>query len=77
MARLRPSKTGLGVDQLHTEWPFSGRPQQLEIHLPKLSSFLEDQADNAPAYRVPEKDIVKLHRFRFGKRVFIFLFCMA
>ena len=49
--------------KLHTKWPFS--QEELQFDVPELSQFIEIAANDDEQYRVPAKDIVKRHKFRF------------
>ena len=61
-----------GVEgEIHTKWPFTG---EYQLEVPELCQFIENTANDDLQYRVPEKDIVKRHKFRFGILIcFIFL----
>lgn len=52
------------TNPLYTQWPFN---TDLSISVPELSNFIQDEADADMQYRVPEKDITKCHKFRFGE----------
>ncbi|KAI8143369.1 S-adenosyl-L-methionine-dependent methyltransferase [Fennellomyces sp. T-0311] len=49
--------------QLHTKWPFT--QEELQFDVPELSQFIEIAANDDEQYRVPAKDILKRHKFRF------------
>ncbi|KAI7887527.1 S-adenosyl-L-methionine-dependent methyltransferase [Lichtheimia hyalospora FSU 10163] len=50
------------TNPLYTQWPFNS---DLSISIPELSNLLQNEADADMQYRVPEKDILKRHKFRF------------
>lgn len=52
------------INPLYTQWPFNS---DLSISVPELSNFIQEEADADMQYRVPEKDITKCHKFRFGE----------
>ncbi|KAI8983883.1 S-adenosyl-L-methionine-dependent methyltransferase [Pilobolus umbonatus] len=51
----------LDLNHIYTSWPFTG---QMDVALPELSFYLEKDADENKDYRVPDKSILKLHKFR-------------
>ncbi|KAI9259669.1 S-adenosyl-L-methionine-dependent methyltransferase [Phascolomyces articulosus] len=48
--------------EIHTKWPFTG---EYQFEVPELCQFIENAANEDLQYRVPEKDIIKRHKFRF------------
>lgn len=64
MARRISQEKQEYTNPLYTQWPFTS---DLSISVPELTNFIQDGADVDMQYRVPEKDIVKRHRFRFGE----------
>ncbi|KAG2221512.1 hypothetical protein INT45_008837 [Circinella minor] len=48
--------------QIHTKWPFNS---EYQFEVPELCQFIENTANENLQYRVPEKDILKRHKFRF------------
>ncbi|KAI9489076.1 S-adenosyl-L-methionine-dependent methyltransferase [Zychaea mexicana] len=50
------------LGEIHTKWPFAG---EYQFEVPELSQFIENSANDDLLYRVPEKEILKRHKFRF------------
>ncbi|KAI8379324.1 S-adenosyl-L-methionine-dependent methyltransferase [Radiomyces spectabilis] len=46
---------------INTTWPFS---EEAHFELPELSIFLQPEADDDERYKVPFKDLKRLHNFR-------------
>ncbi|KAI9316237.1 S-adenosyl-L-methionine-dependent methyltransferase [Dichotomocladium elegans] len=50
------------ADTIYTQWPFRTASA---FSVPELTNFMQHEADDEEAFKVPDKEILKRHKFRF------------